>query len=202
MIVGNIMLQKNYFLIVLAFLILVIASPSLAKQKKKEKKKIESATQTEVMSRFEALGPEEKRQFDSLSDEQKNSIMKGKVDLGFNEWMVELAIGKPFYGTEHHPIYVDYEQVWLYTKPEITTKVNEEKIMDKQTNWPTIYRTSSTQSCTIGDFFLLYDRGVVDKIVPVTDRKVYGSCTLETSEAYLPIVDGKPVEPSAVKSEK
>jgi len=148
-----------------------------------------------VQQRLSNLSKEDKRRFDSLSSDQQNAIKEGRVEIGFNEWMIRLAVGGPFYGTEHHPIYTDYEQVWLYAKAEVKNDVREEKIIDRQTNWPTIHRKTRKETCMIGDYFLLFDRGLVEKIVIVRGRQVHGSCTIETSEAFLPIVDGKPVEP-------
>ncbi len=156
---------------------------------------VESQTSQAAQARVAALTAAEKIQFDALSDDQKKAILNGKVEYGFNEWMIKLAVGEPFYGTEHHPRFVDYEQVWLYTKPDVKEDIREEKMIDRQTNWPTIHRTTTKKTCNVGDYFILFDRGVVEKVVPDTERKVHGSCTIETSEAYLPIVDGKPVEP-------
>lgn len=174
---------------------------ALAKKKDNKSKEVYSEKKTfetdnkEVQGRMDSLSGEDRRLFDSLSEAQKKSILKGKVDIGFNEWMIKLAVGDPFYGTEHHPIFVDYEQVWLYTRPEVKNQVREEKILDSQNNnWPTIHRSTRTETCNIADYFLLFDRGVVERIVPANERKVHGSCTIETTEAYLPIVDGKPVE--------
>ncbi len=199
--------RKQYkFFFILITVALCLSTPAHAKKKKEAPvppPQNQSTTTTNnpvsstkaVQARINALSEDNKRQYDSLSKEQKDTILKGKVDIGFNEWMIKLAIGDPYYGTEHHPIYVDYEQVWLYTKPEIKNEIKEEQITDSQTHWPTIHRTVKKESCMIGDYFLLFDRGVVEKIVPEEGRKVYGSCTVETSEAYLPIVNGKPVEP-------
>lgn len=150
---------------------------------------------TAVKARIDSLSTDDKFLFDSLSDEQKKSISEGKAEPGFNEWMVKLALGAPYYATEHHPIFVDYEQVWLYIKPQINKDVKEENIIDSTNNWPSIHRTITTKSCMIGDFFVLFDRGVVTDIVSETEHKIYGSCTVTTSEAFLPIVNGKPVEP-------
>ncbi|MBX7148339.1 hypothetical protein K1X76_04585 [bacterium] len=145
--------------------------------------------------RLNNMSPDDKRLFDALTDDQQRDIKAGKVSKGFNEWMVKLSWGEPFYATEHHPIYVDYEQVWLYTKIEKSNDVSEEKIIDPTNNWPTIHRKTKTKSCTLGDTFVLWDRGVVDDIKPANDRQIYGKCTIETSEAFLPIVNGVPVEP-------
>ena len=168
--------------------------PSLAK-KKKETEEAKSSSSIVVGSRLDNLSAEDKRKFEALSDDQQKAIRNGKIQKGFNEWMVELTLGRPYYATEHHPVFVDYEQVWLYAKPEIKNDVQEERIIDFQTNWPTLHRKTRTQKCLVGDFFVLWDRGVVDDIVSEKERKVFGSCTVETSEAFLPIVDGKPVEP-------
>ena len=148
-----------------------------------------------VTNRINSLSPDDKRQFDALSSEQKKKILDGHIDIGFNEWMVKLAWGDPYYGTEHHPIYKDYEQVWLYTKPDVEEKVKEETI--NQNGWPTIHRTTETKTCQVGQYFLLWDRGVVDKIITLTDKQVYGTCTIKTQQAYLPIVNGKPVQPNS-----
>lgn len=198
---GLIHLLSKSFIVFLALGISFNSPVALAKKKDEKAKDPRSPTSKietdnkEVASRISVLSPEDRRLFDSLSEDQKKSILKGKVDIGFNEWMIELAVGSPFYGTEHHPVFVDYEQVWLYTKPEVKNQVREEKILDSQNkNWPTIHRTTRTETCNIADYFLLFDRGVVEKIVPATERKVHGSCTIETTDAYLPIVDGKPVE--------
>lgn len=202
------LIQNKFFLILVAasFLLPTGVQAKKKKDKEAEPQKQSSAVLTEnaasspatVQARINALSEEEKRLFDSLSKEQKEVILKGKVDIGFNEWMIKLAVGEPYYGTEHHPVFVDYEQVWLFTKPERTEERKE--VMDPNSSWPTLHRTIKIKSCTVGDYFLLFDRGVVEKIIPETTRKVYGSCTIETSEAFLPIVNGrvsdpKPVEP-------
>lgn len=141
------------------------------------------------------MSTDDRRRFDALSKKQQSKIRKGQIEKGFNAWMVELAMGKPFYATEHHPIYTDYEEVWLYTKPDVTESVRENKIIDPQTNWPTIHRKSRKKICYIADFFVLWDRGVVERFHRARERKAHGSCTIETQEAFLPIVNGKPVEP-------
>lgn len=185
---------KNKAVLVTSLVIIlcVLVSPAHARKKKNNSK--EPVAASEVESRINNLNPDDKRKFEALSAEQQKLIRSGKIDQGFNAWMVELALGKPFYGTEHHPIFTDYAEVWLYTRPEITQDKTENKIIDSQTNWPTIHRITKIKVCTVGDFFVLWDRGVVQKITPA-DAKTQGKCTLETKEAFLPIVDGKPVEP-------
>lgn len=186
--------MKNSFpfrLFLTALLAVGVVSPALAKKKEKKAEVAPSA----VGERMRHLSDEDRRLLDSLSKHQKELILKGKIEEGFNSWMVKMALGEPYYATEHHPVYTDYEEVWLYTKPDITNDVKEEQIIDRSTQWPTIHRTTRKKSCMVGDFFVLWDRGVVQEIHHSKDKRVFGSCTLETSEAYLPIVDGKPVEP-------
>jgi hypothetical protein len=166
----------------LIILSLVFSIDAEARRKKKSKK-------SDVTNpRVEALRGEDKELFESLTKKQQKKIMAGEVETGYNEWMVRLALGEPFYGTEHHPIYVDYEQVWFYTKQDVDERLDENKIMDPQTNWPTIHRKKYKKTCTVGDFFLLFDRGVVEKITKDKSGKVHGSCTIETSEEFIPIV--------------
>ena len=182
---------------------LLCALPAVAKDKKsKEDKKSKKSSmmsaiqKTGAQQRIDQLSGEDHRRFDSLSDHQKEKIAKGEIEEGFNEWMVKLAYGDPYYATEHHPKFVDYEEVWLYTKPEVTDDVNEERILDPvNNNWPTVHRTTHKKRCQVSDFFVLWDRGVVQSVHPDTERKTFGTCTIETQEAFLPIVDGKPVEP-------
>lgn len=183
---------KVLFILFLASIIL-ISPPADAKRKKKTKPT--KAENAEVQKRIDNFTEEDKRLLDSLSKSQKKKILKGEIDEGFNAWMVKLALGKPFYGTEHHPVYTDYEEVWLYTKPDVREQATERRIIDRQTNWPTLHRKVRTETCTIGDFFILWDRGVVQKVTKATERKVHGSCTIRTREEFLPIVDGKPVYP-------
>lgn len=190
-------MKKNYSLFLFFVIaVLFISAPVLAKKKKQtlSNSQLQSAT-TAVSQRIAHLSADDKRKFDDLSKEQQESMKQGKIEKGFNAWMVKLALGEPYYGTEHHPIFTDYEEVWLYTKPEITNDVKEERIIDLQTNWPTLHRTTRKKTCAIGDFFVLWDRGIVENVHPANDKKVYGSCTIQTEEAFLPIVDGKPVEP-------
>jgi len=191
-------MKKINLLIIIICILCFIASPALAKKKRKKKAK-PPAVQTEVQKRISNLSTEDKRLYNALSNSQQKKISKGKIAKGFNTWMVKLTLGDPVYGTEHHPIYTDYEEVWLYAKPEVSEHVREEKIFDQLTRWPTIHRTTRKKTCMIGDFFLLWDRGIVEKIVPTKTRKPYGSCTIETSEAFLPIVNGKAVEPKRLK---
>lgn len=182
-------------LCLLTFSFLIPSGLALAKKDKKQKN--QAAAPAYTNPRLQNLSADDKRQFDALSDDQQQKIKEGKIDLGFNAWMVKLALGEPFYATEHHPVFVDYEQVWLYTKPDVQQDVTEEQIIDPTNNWPTIHRKIKKKTCTVGDFFVLWDRGVVNKIDPTNDKKVYGSCTVEEQEAFLPIVNGKPVEPIA-----
>ncbi|EKD42528.1 MAG: hypothetical protein ACD_73C00119G0002 [uncultured bacterium] len=175
-------------------------SPAVSFAKKKDKAasnspKVASTDQTPLQKRLASMTGEDQRLFDSLSSEQKDKITKGQIDIDFNAWMVKLALGEPLYGTEHHPIYTDYEEVWLYAKPEISRDVKEDKIIDPQTNWPTIHRYTTIKKCNVSDFFVLWDRGVVVAIKPSPDRNINGTCTIEHTEEFLPIVNGKPVEP-------
>ncbi len=137
------------------------------------------------------LNSEEQEMFNSLSKSQQKRLLKGKIEDGDNAWMVKKALGEPFYVSEHHPQFTDYEEVWLYTKSTPQKQVRESKIIDPQTHWPSVHRVTTTKQCMVGDFFVLFDRGVVKKKQPDTSEKVYGSCTIETIEEFLPIVDKK-----------
>lgn len=188
------------FLVSLTFILQ--SSMALAKKKKKDKEGENATTSSETLNtpsslnyRLSSLSPDDQRQFEALTKEQQEAIRAGRIERGFNEWMAKLAKGDPFYGTEHHPVFVDYEQVWLYTREDIQENKIENQIMDPQTNWPTIHRKVTKKKCTIGDFFVLWDRGIVVNIKRDDSQKIYGTCTIENEEAFLPIVNGKPVEP-------
>ena len=186
----------KYFMIAIVFFLLLPPGALYAKKSKKNSK-MPPAGVLAINRRFDLLTDEDKRKYDALSDEQKQTIMSGKIGLGFNEWMVELALGKPFYATEHHPVFVDFKQVWLYTRPLVTEDVSEDRIFDRPTNWPTLHRMTHKKTCNVSDFFVLWDRGVVQEVHKEIHPQVHGSCTIETEEAFLPIVNGKPVEPKA-----
>lgn len=171
-------LKRFFVLVVCAALVFFATGDSVAK---KQKEKTENP-------RLSSLSGENLEMYEALTNQQKKMLSEQKVELGYNEWMTELSLGTPYYKSEHHPIYKDYEQVWLYTKNDINETVNEEKIIDPQTNWPTEYRLIRIKTCLIGDFFLLFDRGVIEKIVPDDSGKRYGSCTIETREEFIPIV--------------
>jgi len=195
--------MKRFLPLILIFVL--IPSITFAKKKKKEEETASNNTHTtsitannqaaQAQARVNSLTGDSRRDYDALSDEQKSKIQQGQIDLGFNEWMVKLALGEPFYASEHHPVYVDYQQVWLYTKKEIIDSKMENQIIDPQTNWPTVHRVTNRKTCTVGDFFVLWDRGVVEKVTTDPEKKIFGSCTMESSEAFLPIVNGVPVEP-------
>lgn len=182
-------------LLTLIITLIFAPTPAHAKKKKKQPKAETQIEKSAVLQRMGNLSPDDLRRFDSLSQHQKDLIVKGRIETGFNEWMVRLAVGEPFYRSEHHPVYTDYEEVWLYTRPDVRATVREERIFDRQTNWPSVHRVTRRETCAVGYYFLLWDRGVIQGINPVRDKKVYGSCTIETQEAFLPIVDGRPVEP-------
>lgn len=148
------------------------------------------------------MSSEDRDLFNALTKQQQENIAAGKVEEGYNEWMVKKALGDPYYGTEHHPIYVDYEQVWLYTKPKVENSAKEEKIIDAETNWPTIHREVHTKTCTVGDFFLLFDRGVIQKIVSDPSQKIYGTCVLTNHEEFIPIVNQQPAQPTTKKGKR
>jgi hypothetical protein len=173
----------------LLFVLILFGTAGLVQAKKKDK----IATKL-VNPRVTALTNEDAETYKQLTKKQQGLIEQGKIEVGFNAWMVKLALGEPYYNTEHHPIYKDYEEVWLYTKKRIEKDANENKIIDPTNNWPSVHRITYLKICLVGDFFLLYDRGVVDKIIKDTSEKIYGSCTVETTEEFLPIIDGKPKE--------
>lgn len=141
--------------------------------------------------RVEALSGEDLEMFNALTKEQQKNLKEGVIKPGDNAWMSKIAFGPPYYDTEHHPIYTEYEQVWLYTKEKRDKDVTENKIIDPETNWPTIHRLTREKTCTVGDFFVLFDRGVVDKIVKDNSEKIYGSCQIHMTEEFLPIVSDK-----------
>ena len=163
-------------------LILCIILPSLGLAKKKV---------TYENPRLQYMSSEDKDMFNSLTKKQQNDIKQGKIKTGYNAWMVKLAKGAPYYNTEHHPIYNDYEQVWLFTIQQQDKKVTDEKIIDPVTNWPSQHHYVWMKTCQVGDIFVLFDRGVVEKIVKDKSRKVYGSCKITTHEEFIPIVDKK-----------
>lgn len=166
-----------YFLLIIS--ILMPLGDAVAK-KKKDKNLSEN-------SRIKTLQGEDLEMYKSLTKKQQQDIANQEIKPGYNAWMARLALGEPYYTSEHHPIYKDYEEVWLYTKPKVDERITEKKIIDAKTNWPTLYRHTWKKTCTIGDFFLLYDRGVIDKIVEDKSGKTYGSCVVETQEEYIPL---------------
>lgn len=172
-------------------LILILFCLASSVHAKKDKNKI---TTQPANPRVTALTGEDLETYKQLTKKQQSLIEQVKIEEGFNAWMVTLALGEPYYNTENHPIYKDYEEVWLYTKNRIEKTGNENKIIDPTNNWPSVHRITHVKICLVGDFFLLYDRGIVDRIVKDTSEKIYGSCTVETTEEFLPIVDGKPRE--------
>ena len=172
--------MKNILFI---FIILALISPlGLAKSKSKN-----------IYSnpRIQSMSSADQEMFNALTKSQQDNICSSRIENGYNAWMITLALGDPYYKSEHHPIYKDYEQVWLYTRPQIDKQKNEEKILDPRTNWPTIHRTVHLKTCTVGDFFVLFDRGVAAKIIKDNSGKIYGSCVITNHEDFIPIVDEK-----------
>lgn len=163
---------------------IALFSPALSFAKRKKSAKVDNP-------RLSTMSPEDKELFNALTKDQKKDLENQKIKTGYNEWMVTMALGAPYYKSEHHPVYKDYEQVWLYVEEQVTTKNFENEIIDPQTNWPTVHKKKWKKTCKVGDFFVLFDRGVVKKIVPDKSKKVYGSCQIRTSEEYIPIVDRK-----------
>jgi hypothetical protein len=144
--------------------------------------------------RIAAMSAADRELFQGLTEEQKNNLKEGRIVEGYNEWMVTMALGKPFYKSEHHPTHKNYEQIWLYTKKIDDKKIKEDRIIDPQTRWPSVQRITKVKTCTVGDFFVLFDRSVVVKTVPDDSNKVYGTCLVSTTEEVLPIVKGKVIE--------
>lgn len=175
------------FVFLILFLSFCIVLPVYAKKSPKQANGF-------INPRIQSMSTEDRELFDSLPKNQQKKLQSGKIEEGYNAWMAKIALGDPYYTSEHHPVYVDYEEVWLYAKPEIEKDVDEKKITDPQTQWPTVYRKTTTKTCQIGDFFLLFDRGVIKKVIKDDSKKIYGNCVIETTEEFLPIVDGKPVE--------
>lgn len=170
--------MKKFILVSLCLLLLVPVAQA---------KKSKSASSSN--SRVQNLSSSDQEMFDALTKDQQKNIREGRIETGYNAWMIILALGNPYYRTEHHPIYVDFEEVWLYVKDQIQKQDSQEKIQDPRTNWPTIHKKFWTKTCKVGDFFVLFDRGVAAKILKDDSGKTYGSCEIKTSEEFIPIVD-------------
>lgn len=168
-------------ILILAFILIM---PGLTQAKKSKKA-------AAINPRLQNMTAEDQELFNSLTKSQQKNIQAGKVKTGYNAWMVTKALGAPYYQSENHPVYVDYEEVWLYTRNDIIENNTENEIIDPVTNWPTIHRKKHKKTCQVGDFFLLYDRGVVEKIVKDSSGKTYGSCTINTQEEFIPITKKK-----------
>lgn len=170
--------MKKFILVSLCLLLLVPAAQA---------KKSKSASSSNP--RLQNLSPSDQEMFDALTKDQQKNIREGRIETGYNAWMIILALGNPYYRTEHHPVYVDYEEVWLYVKDQIDKQDTQEKIQDPRTNWPTIHKKHWIKTCKAGDFFVLFDRGVAAKILQDNSGKIYGSCEIRTEEEFIPIVD-------------
>ncbi len=176
--------------LIFASLCFCLLIPSAYAKKKKEK--VESKTPQIVAEqplqnpRLAQLSSDNLAMFNALSKDQQDNIRQQKVETGYNAWMTELALGTPYYKSEHHPEFVDYEQVWLYTADDVTQTIQENDIIDPVNQWPSLHRFTTTKTCKIGDKFVLFDRGVIAKITPDSSKKTYGSCIITTSEEFIP----------------
>lgn len=176
--------QKHIVLFLVVVVIASIGGTVIAKKKGSKSQN----------PRVQNLSAENQDMFDALDAKQQNNIRNGKIEPGYNAWMITLALGEPYYKSEHHPVYKDYEEVWLYTKNREDHVNKEEKIIDPVNNWPSIHRVKRVKTCKVGDFFILFDRGVVAKVIKDDSEKTYGSCEINTTEEFIPIVDGKAKE--------
>ena len=127
----NVFRNKSLLICISLFLAFFVCANVSAKKKKKSKKF--------VNPRIQNMSQEDQELFDQLTSKQKKNISKGKVEVGYNAWMVKKALGDPYYNTEHHPKYTDYEQVWLYTKNEVEESITENKIHDPVNNLSLIH---------------------------------------------------------------
>lgn len=182
--------------ILLVFVLVFCLGASFDAQAKSKKRVV---SQKNLKAAFNARlykdpSSDDYRRYRALTKKQQKALLKGQPKKGFNQWMVRATWGEPYYATEHHPIYKDYEEVWLYVKPRVTQKKTEKKIHNPGDNWPTLHRTVVTTRCQIGDYFILWDRGVVNKIKKDKSEQVHGSCVQKTDQAFIPIVNGKPIE--------
>lgn len=174
--------SQQIFILILCLVATLMAAKLEAKSASKKSPK------TLVQNpRVATLDSEQKMLFNDLTKKQQKMILDQQIQPGFNSWMVELALGKPYYKSEHHPVYQDYEQVWLYTKLDVIKDEVKNQVKDDATGWPMEHTITKTKSCQVGDFFVLFDRGVVDHIVKDGSKKTYGSCTIETQEAFIPM---------------
>lgn len=121
------------------------------------------------------------------------------IKPGLKEQQVLTARGQPYYQTENYTTRHG-EQVWLYTKSKAQKTVNEKKIMDEKTHWLTLYRKTTERTCQVGDIFVEMSQGIVHSVMPANENMAYGPCVIETTEEFLPIVNGKPTEIAARKA--
>lgn len=188
--------QPKYLACLIASALLVSmtsSNPALARYQDR-KSSASSKNSAKENPRIKAMSADDKELFAELTEEQRKNLREGRVEEGYNEWMVMLALGKPFYKSENHPTHKNYEQIWLYSKKIDERKVKEDRLIDPQTRWPSVRRVTRIKTCTVGDFFVLFDRGVVVKTIADDKNKVYGTCQISTTEEMLPIVKGKVVE--------
>lgn len=141
--------------------------------------------------RLKKLTPQDREMFESLSKEQQKNIQAQKVQEGYNAWMVELALGEPRFKSDQHPQYTNHEQVWLYTKDDVKVTSSERHFVNPENNWPSIEKVTITKTCKVGDFFLMFDRGVVTKITKANPKEVHGTCHINTVKEIIPVVNDK-----------
>lgn len=116
-----------------------------------------------------------------------------EVHVGIKQEELISIKGQPYYQTEHYSNRPG-EQVWLYTKKETQKQVDEKQIVDDKTGWLTLYRKTVVRTCEVGDIFVQISQGVVKSIIPAKVNTTYGPCSIETTEEFLPIVNGVPAK--------
>lgn len=122
-----------------------------------------------------------------------DSLASEPLHPGLTAEQVLTLKGQPYYQTEHYS-HQKGQQVWLYTQKKEDKTVEEKKIIDSETKWPTLYRKTVTRTCDVGDVFVEVSKGVVQSVIPANAAMAYGPCVVVTLEEFLPIVDGKPSE--------
>lgn len=143
-------------------------------------------TQAASRTDFKNLSGENRDLYNALSKDQKEDLRSGKIRSGYNEWMVRMAVGEPFFKTVQNPRAKKEEIVWIYTRRIESSKQSESRIIDPVSGWPSIRRVTEKKTCEVGDFFVVFDRGVVTRVSPGDSKKVYGPCKIESTEEIIP----------------
>lgn len=137
-----------------------------------------------IQTRIQHSGKSEA--FTNLDSATRNRVYQGQIQIGDPSWLVEVALGRPYYQTNHYANQPGLEEVWLYTKKQESTKVSQMDATHPEQDWPVTKKVTVNKVCETSERYVRFRYQKVIEISPANPPMPIGTCSERIVEEYIP----------------